>query len=109
LEKVEDFVEPLEKNINKHLKDPVAKEASTSTSGPSSSAKSSNDTSAPPPPSVIDTERSLEQGRSTLSIVMAMHGQVDDIQQNRKFQEFFIRIQRKPLVAELLAETKFEI
>lgn len=91
---VDDLIDPLEKalNSNKAVKEAVA------ASGGSSTAPAS---AAEPTP---ETERFIEQVRSIVRLIVAIN-RMDDISGKLRWQDFMARLQKKPLVTDMLAES----
>lgn len=97
LAKLEDLVDPLEKCITKNSpKDPQP-------SAPANAAGGAAAAQQAPLPSATDIERGIEQIRSAIGVVAAVC-KIEDSQQNRKWQDFVGRLQRKPQTADMLIE-----
>lgn len=92
---VDDLIEPLEKAINNNK---AAKEAVTA---PAAAAGSSSGNAAPLP----DMEKFIEQLRSFLRLVNTLN-KMEDVSGKLRWQDFMARLQKKPLVSEVLTETQ---
>lgn len=82
---VDSLIDPLEKAITKSLpKEPSA--ASTAPAGP-------------------EADRASENVRSCVRVVLSVCG-LEDVSLNRRWQDFIARLQKKPLVAEIMSEVQ---